>query len=197
MPHITIPSCLHCKSVLCPNQCQQSPCEKLASWVPPNRTCNWYIYTHTKISKLSLVVLPYEQHLNQSLVLFFIMFIPCFRMGKGHGWGTFQKCGTMLYYCLILGPFDFWMPPTLRPTLHEIPYETRNQKTQNIFPSVGEHPYLEHFNRVAWDSAHHTCNSSCNHWWRNPGHRYTHWLTTQQIDLRGVFSCSPTVPSRG
>lgn len=92
MPHITIPSWLHCKSVLCPN----------------------HTHTHThQIPKLSLIVLSYEQHLNQSLVLFSIMFIPCFRMGKAHGWGTFQKCGTMLDYCLILGPFDFWIAPHL------------------------------------------------------------------------------------
>ncbi len=117
-------------------------------------------------------------------MLFFILFIPCFRMGKAHGWGTFQKCGTMLDYCLILGPFDFWNAPHLEayPTWNSL--WDKKSKDSNIFPSVGEHPYLEHFNRVAWDSAHHTCNSSCNHWWRNPGHRYTHWLTSQQIDLR-------------
>ncbi len=77
MPHIVVPSCLHCKLVrsCAPNQCQQSPCEKLDSRVPPNRDCIWYIYVcvYTKIHKLALS----EHHMNIISINLWCCFMFC------------------------------------------------------------------------------------------------------------------------
>ncbi len=137
MPHIVVPSCLHCKLVrfCAPNQCQQSPCEKLESRVPPNRDCIWYICVYQN-SQISSQWTSYAHHLNQSVVLFYVMFILCFTTGKVHGCGTFPKCRTMLAYCFILGPVFLEFPPPWGLTLLKIAYKTRNQKTETFFPSV-------------------------------------------------------------
>jgi len=114
---------------------------RLPSWTlechPMEIASDIYIYVCVhQNSQFSSQGTSYEHHLNQSLVLFYVMFILCFTTGKAHGCGTFPKCRTMLGYCLILGPIFLEFPAPWGLTLLKIAYKTRNQKTETFFPSV-------------------------------------------------------------